>query len=162
MTTFQKWVCDMPLLNVCIYYNRQTQLFYKQSECHALWVFPVGLDKEGVPDKTSHNWTFGGPDSESYQQRPTWLPAEGCGFHPRSFEEAGGCRRCLHWILSYASIFIFSKVHVKIIFFIFTLEMYKLQRFVNAYLLPTNLYIHIRRCYSGLFLIALCEYTQGI
>jgi len=29
------------------------------------------------------------------------------GFHPRSFEEAGGCRRCLHWILSYASIFPF-------------------------------------------------------
>ena len=52
-------------------------------------------------------WNNGGPDSERYHQRPTRLPAEDCGFHPQSFEEAGGCRRCLHWILSYGSIFRF-------------------------------------------------------
>jgi hypothetical protein len=39
---------------------------------------------------------LGGPDSERYHQRATRLPAEDCGSHPRSFEEAGGCRRCLH------------------------------------------------------------------
>jgi len=50
----------------------------------------------GVPGKTSHNGTIGGSDSERYHQRPTRLPAEDCGFHPRSFEEAGGCHRCLH------------------------------------------------------------------
>ena len=32
---------------------------------------------------------------------------------PGRFEEAGGCRRCIHWILSYTSIFPFKKVHVK-------------------------------------------------
>jgi hypothetical protein len=32
------------------------------------------------------------------------------------------CHRCLHWILSYASIFPFKKVHVKIISIIFALE----------------------------------------
>jgi hypothetical protein len=37
---------------------------------------------------------------ERYRSRPTWLPAVECGFHPRSFEEDGGCRRCLHWILT--------------------------------------------------------------
>ena len=60
--------------------------------------FPVGLSKEGgVLGKTLHNGTIGGPDSERYHQRPTRLPAEGCGCLPRSFEEAGECRRrCLH------------------------------------------------------------------
>jgi len=58
--------------------------------------FPVGLGKGGgVPGKTSHNGTTGRPDSERYHQRPTRLPAEDCGFHPGSFEEAGGCRRYL-------------------------------------------------------------------
>ena len=100
-----------------------SRMAWKKSRSHALWLFPVGLGKGGsVPGKTSHNWTIGGPDSGSYRQRPTWLPAEDCRFHPRSFEEAGGCRRCLHWILSYASIFQFRKVHVKIIFVIFALE----------------------------------------
>ena len=85
--------------------------------------FLWGWAKEEVyRAKTSHNRTSGGPDSERYHQRPTQLPAEDCGFHPRSFEEAGGCRRCLHSILSYASIFPFKKVHVKIIFVIFALE----------------------------------------
>ena len=57
----------------------------------------MGLGKgESVPDKTSHNGTTGGPDSERYPQRPTRLPAEDCAFHPRSFEEAGGFRRYLH------------------------------------------------------------------
>ena len=50
----------------------------------------------GVLGKTSHNGIIGGPDSERYYQRPTRLPAEGCGFRHRSFEEAGGCRQCLH------------------------------------------------------------------
>jgi len=61
-------------------------------------LFPVGLGKEGgVLGKTLHNGTIGGPDSERYHQRPTRLPAEGCGCLPRSFEEAGECRRrCLH------------------------------------------------------------------
>ena len=59
--------------------------------------FLVGLGEGGgVLGKTSHNGTIGGPDSERYHQRPTRLPAEDCGFHPRSFEEAGGCRRFLH------------------------------------------------------------------
>jgi len=58
---------------------------------------PVGLGKGGgVPGKTSHNGTAGGPDSERYHQRSTRLPAEDCGFHPRSFEEAGRGPRCLH------------------------------------------------------------------
>ena len=35
--------------------------------------------------------------------------AEDCGFQTQSFEEDGGCRRCLHWILSYGSIFRFIK-----------------------------------------------------
>jgi len=49
-----------------------------------------------VPGKTSHNGTNGGPDSQRYYQRPTRRPTEHFGFHPRWFEEAGGCRRCLH------------------------------------------------------------------
>ena len=37
----------------------------------------MGLGKGGgVPGKTSQNGTIGGPDSESYHQRPTRLPAE--------------------------------------------------------------------------------------
>ena len=44
------------------------------------------------------------------------------GFHPRSFEEAGGCRPCLHWILSYTSILPFEKEHVKIVLAFFALE----------------------------------------
>jgi hypothetical protein len=63
------------------------------------------------------------------------------GFHSRSFEEAGGCRRCLHWILSYACIFPFKKVHVKTIFVTFALEIQKLWPFLNAYILPPILYI---------------------
>jgi len=56
----------------------------------------VGLGKGGgVPGKTSHNGKIVGPDSERYHQRPTRVPAEDCGFHPQSFEEAGGCRWCL-------------------------------------------------------------------
>ena len=66
------------------------------------------------------NWRT---DSERYHQRLTRLPAEDCEFHPRSFEDAGGCCRCLHYILSCVSIFPFKKVHIKIIFVIFALEM---------------------------------------
>ena len=69
-----------------------------------------------------HNGKIGESDSEWCHQRPTRLPAEDCGFHPRSCEEDGGCRRCLHWILSYATIFPLRKVQAKIIFVIFALE----------------------------------------
>ena len=83
----------------------------------------MGLGKGGdVQGKTSHNGTTGGPDSESYHQRLIRIPAEDCGFHPLSFEEAGRCCRCLHLILIYACIFPFKKVHIKIIFVIFALE----------------------------------------
>jgi len=59
--------------------------------------FSVRLGKgRVVPGKNLHNGTIGGPYSERYHQRPTRLSAEDFGFHPRSFEEAGGCRRCLH------------------------------------------------------------------
>jgi len=59
--------------------------------------FFVGLGKGGgVPGKNLHNGTIGGPYSERYHQRLTRIPAEDCGFNPRSFEVAGGCRRCLH------------------------------------------------------------------
>jgi hypothetical protein len=79
--------------------TRTSRMACKKSRSHALWLLPVGLGKgRGVPDKNSHNWITGGPDSEGYHQRPTRLPAEDCRFHPRSFEEAGGCRRCLHLI----------------------------------------------------------------
>jgi hypothetical protein len=81
---------------------------------------------------------FGGPDSERYHKRPTRFPAEHCGFHPRSCAEAGGYRRCLHWILSYVYIFQFKKVHVKIISIMFALEIQKLWPFLNAYPLPTH------------------------
>ena len=101
---------------------RTSPMACKKSRSHTLWLFPVGLGKGGgVSDKTSHNGTIG-PDSERYHQRPTRLPAEVCGFHPQSFEEAGGCHRCLHWILNYGAIFPFKKVHVKIIFIFFALE----------------------------------------
>jgi hypothetical protein len=81
--------------------------------------FSVGLGKgRGVPGKNLHSGTIGGPYSERYHQRPTRLSAEDCGFHPRSFEEAGRCRQCLYLILSYASIFPFKMVHIKIIFYI--------------------------------------------
>ena len=90
--------------------TRTSRMACKKSRSHALWLFPVGLGKGGgVPGKTPHNGTIAGPDSERYHQRPIRLPAEDCGFHSRSFEEAGGCRRCLHWILSYAPIFPFKK-----------------------------------------------------
>ena len=37
----------------------------------------MGLGKGGgVPGKTSHNGTIGGPDSDRYHQRPTRLAAE--------------------------------------------------------------------------------------
>jgi len=118
--------------------TRTSRMACKKSRSHALWLFPVGLGKGGVLGKTAHNGTIGGPDSERYHQRPTWLPEEDCGFHPRSFEEAGGCRRCLHWISSYASIFPLKKVHVEIIFVTFALKIKKLWPFLNAYLLPTH------------------------
>jgi hypothetical protein len=105
--------------------------------------FLWGWVKEEVYN-TSHNWTLRGPDSEGYHQRPTRLPAEDCAFHPRSFEEADGCRRRLHWILSYEPIFPFKKVHVKINFLILPLEMQKLWPFLNAYLLSNHsVYGHV-------------------
>jgi len=95
--------------------TRISRMACKKSRSHALWLFPVGLGKRGsVPGKTSHNGKTGGPDSERYHQRPTRIPAEDCAFHPQSFEEAGGCRRYLHWILSDASIFQFKKIHEKL------------------------------------------------
>ena len=102
--------------------TKTSQMACKKSRSHALWLFLVGLGKGGVSGKILHNGTTGGPDSERYHHHHTWLPAEDCGLNPQLFEKAGGCCHCLHWILSYASIFPFKKVHVKIIFVIFALE----------------------------------------
>jgi hypothetical protein len=119
--------------------TRTSRMAWKKSRSHALWICPVGLSKGGgVPGKTVHNGTTGGQDSERYHKRPTRLPAEHCRFHPRSCAEAGGYRRCLHWILSYVYIFPFKKVHVKIICIVFALEIQKLWPIFNAYLLSTH------------------------
>jgi hypothetical protein len=119
--------------------TRTSRMAWKKSRSHALWIVPVGLSKGGgVPGKTAHNVTIGGPDLERYHKRLTWLPAEHCGFHPRLCAEAGGYRRRLHWILSYVYIFLFKKVHVKIISIMFALEIQMLWPFLNAYLLPTH------------------------
>ena len=91
------------------------------------------------PDLTSCEFFLWGWAKEVYREKPrtmeqleewirnviTKVPhdfLQNCGFHPRSFEEDGGCRRRLQRMLSYASIFPFKKVHVKIIFVIFALE----------------------------------------
>jgi hypothetical protein len=59
----------------------------------------------------------------------------------RSFEEDGGCCRCLRWILSFASIFPFKKVHVKIILFIFALEITSYDHFSMPTYFPTTMYL---------------------
>ena len=50
----------------------------------------------GLLEAVKSVYTIGEPDSGSYHQRPTRLPAEDCGLHSRSFEEAVERRRCLH------------------------------------------------------------------
>ena len=80
------------------------------------WWRGAGLRRRCTGQNITHwnNWRTGfgklSPTSHMTSCRRLWIPSP-------VVWEAGGCCRCLRWILSYASIFPFKKVHVKIIFF---------------------------------------------
>ena len=102
-------------------------------------IFSCGaVRKRKCTCKTSRKGTIGVSYSERNHKRPKRLPAEGCGFHSLSFEEAGGCRLCLYWILNYTFILPFKNVHVYVTFAFVALEILTLWPFLNAYLLPSH------------------------
>jgi hypothetical protein len=111
----REWPARSPVLTPCDFF---------------LW----GWAKDEVyRSKTSHTGRIESTDSTRYHQCPTQRPPEGSRFHRRSFEEIGGRHRCLHWILRYASVFLFNNVHIKLI----SINLYSKYRIYNPFSVPS-------------------------
>jgi len=98
---------------------------------------PSGDNQELSFEASDHRFSYG----RTKKWPSIHIPI--CGFHPQSFEEAGGCCLCLHWILSYASIFPFKKVHIKWFFLPVLWKYRSYDHFSMPTYFPTTLYTYI-------------------
>ena len=115
-------------------------------------IFSCGtVRKRRCTGKIPHKGTIGVPYSECNHKRPKRLPAEGCGFHSLSFEEAGGCRHCLYWILNYTFILPFKKYMYTLLSFSLRSKYRRYDHFsMPTYFPPTLFKVSGNACYYSL------------